>query len=622
MAIKSRFARNVGIAVIAVPMLLYGASSFDTAGVNQPVIQVGDRSVNKATFDRQVDLGVESRAEFLGADAANSEELRNVVANQLMMSYAQDLLLQERADDVGLVPVDNEVSDLIRNTEIFQEDGEYSPELFEAQVEDKRFYVRQLKEQMLRRKIDQAFLGSEIVSDAVTGDLVSYLGERRIARKLEFPLEYGPDLEQVTEEDVQAYYDENPEAFVVPSRFKFEYIQLDAGMFEGQVDVDEQQLQLAQEERAARAEATEERQLGLIVLDSADAAEEAKGLLDAGEDFATVARERSIDAGSREAGGDIGLLARADLDEAYSAEVFDAQVGEVVGPFESDGQWLLFEVKGLIGGHVVDFDEAKEQMVANIKSEQAEILLSAQATELEEVAFEAVDRLDTVADDLGLEIAETDWILNRSSIEDMPAPFADEQVMRELFNLEFIEGGLNSSLLRNQDGVYFVARASAYEAQRQQTLSEVRDEVFDTLRQQEALIAQVENVSNLIEAQREGEIVQGLPFAEQVAMTVALAGELPEGLSERQRTLLFSVGESETTGLPAYAIEFDEVAEAVVVFRLEEILPGATDEEEIQQAINAQARFSSSLMLLGYINELESLYGLTFYSYDAEPDPS
>ena len=612
----------MGIVVIAVPMLLYGASSFDNTAEGQPVVQVGDRSVDRATFDRQIEISIESQAEIYGNDTVQSDEFRNFLTQQLVTSFAQDLLLQERVEELGILPVDGEVLELIHSDERFQVDGEYSPEVFQAEIANKRYYLRELRARLGRRKLDQAFSGAEIVTEQITDGLVSYLNERRIARMLEFPLEFAADQEPISENDLQAYYDENIEAFATPNRVRYEYIEVTPDQFEDQVTVDEEALKEAQEQRSVRAEASEERQLGLIALDSAADAEKARGQLDSGGVFEELARELSTDAGSREAGGDIGLLARADIDEAFSSQVFDAAVGDVVGPFESDGQWLIFKVKGLIGGHVEDFEEAREQLVAKVKKERIEALVSDKATELEEASFEAFDRLDTVAEDLGLTLDTTDWLSEETVVSDFPAPFNELDVINEVFLAEFVEGGLNSDLLHHSDGHYLVARTVEYDQSRQQTFAEVSDEIRDTLRKQEALIAQFEKITSLIEKQRSGEIVLELPFAEQEAVTVSLSDELSEDLTERQRALVFSVEDTEDEGMPAYAFDYDRELEKVNLIRLEEILPGETGEDDVQAAINAQANFSSGLLLLGYIGELESIYGVKIFAYDAEPDPS
>ena len=622
MAIKSRLARNVGIVVIAVPMLLYGASSFESGAEGQPVVQVGDRSVNQATFDREVELSIEAQRDIFGPEAVQSDEFRRSVSQRLMLRYAQDLLLQERAAQVGLVPVDPEVLEIIHLDERFQEDGVYSPELFDSQVSDKRLYLRQLRERLGRRKLDQVFSGSEIVAESISSDLAEYLIERRIVRKLSIPLEYGPDLPEIQDADIESFYDQNLGQYTLPARFKLEYIAVTPDLFEEDIVVDEEQLRIAQEQREQSAAASEERQLGLIVLESESDANAAVARIAGGEDFGQVARELSLDAGSRDVGGDIGLLARSDLDEEISGVVFDAAVGDVVGPFDSDGSFLVFEVRGMIGGHVDDFFEIKDQLVASVKKEQAEILVSSLATELEEKAFEAFDRLDVVAEDLGLELQATDWVENAGSLDDLEYPLDDTSVLREVYKTEFVESRLNSGLIRREDGSYLVARGTAYEPPRQQTLPEVREEIVDTILRQEALAAKVEEISVMIESQQKGEVVPGLPFAEQSPLTISLDGDLPNDITERQRGLVYSIGESlDEARIPAYAIEYDREKDAIVVLRLEEILPGEASEEEIQQAIDVQAVFSSSMLLLGYLAELESQYGLTFYTNEADSQP-
>lgn len=70
--------------------------------------------------------------------------------------------------------------------------------------------------------------------------------------------------------------------------------------------------------------------LHLIVVLTRDEADEAKSRLDAGESFATVAREVSLDAASRENGGEVGWVPRG-VSDVYD-NAFSLAIGEISQP--------------------------------------------------------------------------------------------------------------------------------------------------------------------------------------------------------------------------------------------------------------------------------------------------
>ena len=67
--------------------------------------------------------------------------------------------------------------------------------------------------------------------------------------------------------------------------------------------------------------------------------------LNAGEDFATVAKEMSSDTATKDAGGEKGWVAMEELDPSYAAKVFALEVGQRSEPLEGTGGFLIVEVE-------------------------------------------------------------------------------------------------------------------------------------------------------------------------------------------------------------------------------------------------------------------------------------
>jgi parvulin-like peptidyl-prolyl isomerase len=86
----------------------------------------------------------------------------------------------------------------------------------------------------------------------------------------------------------------------------------------------------------------------ILVASEAAARELLAQLRDQGRDFADLAREHSLDPGSRQLGGSLGLVSRHALPLAIGDALFAARPGTVVGPLASEHGFHLFLVEGLL----------------------------------------------------------------------------------------------------------------------------------------------------------------------------------------------------------------------------------------------------------------------------------
>ena len=91
-------------------------------------------------------------------------------------------------------------------------------------------------------------------------------------------------------------------------------------------------------------------------------AEEVKGQLQNGADFAALAREYSQDPGSAEQGGDLGCLGQGETVPSFEEALFNAEQGEVVGPVETE-----------FGYHVIEVTEIREQSTQPLEEVEAQI---------------------------------------------------------------------------------------------------------------------------------------------------------------------------------------------------------------------------------------------------------
>ncbi|NMB12279.1 MAG: hypothetical protein GX977_08330 [Firmicutes bacterium] len=105
-----------------------------------------------------------------------------------------------------------------------------------------------------------------------------------------------------------------------------------------------------------------------------------------GAEFATVAREHSADTGSKDNGGDLGWFGRGQMVEPFENAAFVAEVGEIVGPVESQFGYHIIQVMDRKKATGEEFEEAKAELRDKLLGDKRRDKLTGWFSELKETA--------------------------------------------------------------------------------------------------------------------------------------------------------------------------------------------------------------------------------------------
>ncbi len=133
-------------------------------------------------------------------------------------------------------------------------------------------------------------------------------------------------------------------------------------------------------------------ELAQILTESREAAEKARREIQAGADFASVAREVSADpAASR--GGQSGIFAREDLPPAFADVVFQLPEGGVSDVIATDYGFHVFKVLRHLAADQPSLDDVRDTVVARMRGERADVAMARLVAEARSrYAVEVYDR--------------------------------------------------------------------------------------------------------------------------------------------------------------------------------------------------------------------------------------
>lgn len=157
-------------------------------------------------------------------------------------------------------------------------------------------------------------------------------------------------------------------------------------------DVGEEELREAYDAQLETRYAT--RSVRHILVETEEEAENVIEELEDGADFAELAADVSTDPGSAAQGGEYGPQPRGQYVEAFDDAVWNAEIGELVGPVETD-----------FGFHVIEVTDENVEEFEEVRDELEEELTSGDAQE----AFNAMIESAFVDSDVEVDPAFGEW---------------------------------------------------------------------------------------------------------------------------------------------------------------------------------------------------------------------
>lgn len=144
---------------------------------------------------------------------------------------------------------------------------------------------------------------------------------------------------------------------------------------QSEIEITESEIEEHYQDNLALFNQAEEVCASHILVESVDEAEALRTELEGGADFAQLAEEHSLDTATD--AGDLGCFPRGVMVESFETAAFEAEVGSVVGPVESQfGQHLILVREHTPAG-TAPLSQVRDQIEAQLRQERLPEVISA-----------------------------------------------------------------------------------------------------------------------------------------------------------------------------------------------------------------------------------------------------
>ncbi|NDW21515.1 SurA N-terminal domain-containing protein [Alteromonas hispanica] len=522
------------IALIVLSFVFAGVGSYLTSPGTSAVATVNGEEISAQELDRAYQnqrAQMESQFGESVAQLFSSEEyLANFRRNALDRLIAEKLI-QQQATELGLRVSDEQIRETIVQMPEFQFGGQFDNERFQTILRQNGFsptdFRNYLRIQMTQNQLAAALTTSAFSLDSEVELANTLQRQTRDAKYAVVSADAFADSVEVSEEDIDAFYNNNIASFDTEEKVKLAYVKLSVEDLKSRVSVDEDAVRTYYENNLASYGKEEERRVSHILIESGDDVDAAraeiealKAQLDDGADFATLASENSDDTFSAENGGDLDFITPEMMDAAFDEAAFSLEsVGDISDIVETDFGFHIIKLTDINEAQTKSFEEVAGDIRDSLLYDQAmEKYFELQNT-LAEIAFEVPDTLEDAANAVNLPVQETTMFSRTSAPESVNSP----AVLEVAFSPELIDERVNSDIIEIDDENIVAVRVIEHEPQRTQSLDEVRESIEASVKvtkAQEAAEAWARDVASKVRA---GDDVSSLLSEKSVSWETAQA---------------------------------------------------------------------------------------------------
>lgn len=433
-----------------------------------------------------------SRIEAAFGDAGVPEDMRSELQKRVLEQAIQAELIRQRTRKLRFVATDDQVLESIRQIPAFQVAGQFSADAYHAALRSIGMSPEQFEAEqrafVVARQLDRGMFSSAFVLPAELDRQVALRNETRELAWVVVPASGFTEGVQLDEAAIQAYYDAHKDAYTTEEQATVDYVELDIETFAAAAVIDEERLREYYESNKDRYTKTGRRQARhvLIEIGTDEAAAEARAKkaferAKAGEDFVALARELSDDAGSRDAGGDLGMAERGDFVQAFGDAVWNMAPGEISGPVKSEFGWHVIRLEAVDPESTRSFDEVRAELEPELRRTEVEKAFGEAQEQLDTLAFEAAGDLAAVATKMNLPVRRIERFTRSGGAELGATP----GLIAAVFAADVLAGReLRTAEL--EPGRIVAVGASAHQPAQPRPLEEIRVQIAMAARAEQA----------------------------------------------------------------------------------------------------------------------------------------
>lgn len=471
---------------------------------DKELAEVNGVAITQPEYDAVRRNQLEEMRQMLGAqfdaEAIDTPAFRERILNDMI----NQRVIVEAAMQGRYTVSDEQLRDTIAKIPAVQENGAFSAERYRqvlaAQGMTPADFEMRVRSDLVLSQVLGPIGETAAAPTRVVNELMAALTQQRTVALRRFNAEGFEADVQVTDADIQSWYDANAETLRLPESVNIEYVVLDEAAASQGLSVPQAELQAYYEQNQARFGQPEQRRVSHILREvapdadgptkeaaRAKAQEIADQLTADPSQFATLAAEFSQDPGSANQGGDLGWISKDTLVPEVEQAVFELAPNTVSDVIESPFGFHVAVVTQIQPASIKPIEQVRDEIESEVLRQMASARFAELATELTNLVYDQREALAPIAEQLGLELrqaqglARSGLLPNELFVRQQPVPAGqvevvnNPRVLQVAFSPEVFQDKLNSGVIETAPGTIVALRVDQVNPSAVPPLMQVQD---------------------------------------------------------------------------------------------------------------------------------------------------
>ncbi|RUL79699.1 SurA N-terminal domain-containing protein [Dyella choica] len=607
----------LGVAVFA--MSFFGIEGYFNSHVDTFVAKVGKREVSQQQFQDAINrLRQQQRAQLgdlFDPTVFDKPEFKQQILDELI---GQQLIMQAN-DDLGMRVSDQALRDTIASSPAFQVDGKFNADMYRAQLAGAgmtpEMYQDNIRSSLEGSLLRDAVGSSTIITPADVDRYLDVAQQRRDIRYFVLPRPT-PQDSQVTDAQVQAYYQAHQADFMNPEQVSLKYIEVNGAALKADTQPTDEDLKKRYQAEISRFGMPEEREVSHILINVPKNATPAqqKAALEKAEkiaseatpaNFTKLAQQDSDDLGSKLQGGDLGWLQKGVTNAAFDAAMFALQKDQISKPVLSDEGYHIIYLRDVRSGQTKPFEQVRDELLKEATSGERDRVYNETAGKMTDLTSQNPGSLEPAAQALHLEVKQTQ-LFSRAGAQGIAA---NPKLIAAAFSNDVLASGNNSTLVNLGKTDSVVVRVDKHVPASVKPVTEVRDTIVQKILDQRIAEAAHQKADVLVQRLSKGEDVVALAKAEHADLqTSNQVQRVQQGVPQPVLAQAFKTPHPGSDGKSQYAsVELDHGSYAVLA--VDKVEPGDLSKfpaEEHQQLYRQMVQAYGGAETQGFVDMLKT----------------
>lgn len=489
--ISNHIVLKIVLALIVLSFVLAGAGDFLFSSKDDYAAKVNGQKITQAQLARALIDERTRLQQMLGeqfSQLADRESYMQQIRQQVVSQLVDELLLEQYADKLKWRISDEQIKQAIFAQPAFQSDGKFDNEKYLSLVKGIGFsaeqYAEKLRKKLKLQQLMASIANTDFMLNSESEAFSALIFQQRTVRTATINVDQMTGHQQVSDEDINNYYQENENRFTIPEQFKVSYIALDVANMKESVTTEEEIEQWYNQHKADYSQPVRHR-YSIIQTKTKAEAQKLLSELEQGANFVTLAQEKSVDPVSKRKGGDMGWMEpTTTLDELKTANL--TEKGQLSGVITSSVGFLIARLDDIQPEQTKPLAEVHDVVANKVEQEKAIDDFYKMQQKVSEAANSDNKSLVSAEKIAGVKAAETDWF-NRDNV---PTELDFKPIKQAIFNggllAEGDASGSNSDIITVDGDRAFVVRISAHQAEKVKPLTEVQGTIVSIIKHDKA----------------------------------------------------------------------------------------------------------------------------------------